>query len=289
MPLTSRLGSFNVPPFLSDTEESSVPDPPPLVDIHCHLLPEIDDGAADWAETLAMARLAVADGVSTIIATPHQLGGYTQNHGSAIRDQTTRLLRLLRQNGVPLRVLPGADVRIEPEMIAGLQSGEVLTLADCRRHVLLELPHEFYFPLDRLVSDLRVAGMVGILSHPERNLGILRNRHVVRQLVDAGCLMQVTAGSLVGAFGQKTQEFSRWLVQQQLVHFLATDAHGATSRRPLLRRAFDCVARLVGEPTAVDLCCRNPAMVVAGKMFALSHSAPRRSRLADWFRRKRAA
>ncbi len=262
--------------------------PPPLVDIHCHLLPGIDDGAADLDQTLAMARLAADDGISTVIATPHQLGGYATNRGDAIRRQTAELQQFLRRHGVLLRVLPGADVRIQPEMIEKLRSGDVLTLADRRRHVLLELPHELYFPLQRLLSDLRAVGITGILSHPERNLGIRASRHLVRPLVDAGCLRQVTAGSLTGTFGRDVQEFAEWLIRQQLVHFLATDAHGPRSRRPLLRRAFDRAEQLAGEQTAVDLCCRNPALVAAGETVSPSLRAPTRSRLADWFRRKKA-
>ena len=248
----------------SSATDDMPPSLPPLVDIHCHLLPDMDDGPAGWAETLAMARMAVDDGIATIVVTPHQLGAYGRNHADAIRDRTAQLQQLLGDRDIPLRVWPGADVRIEPDMARTLQSGEVLTLADRRRHVLLELPHEVYFPLGRLLSQLDALGMTGVLSHPERNLRILGNRHLLPPLVRAGCLLQVTAGSLVGAFGPRVRELAQWLVQQQLAHFVATDAHGAKSRRPLLRRAFDCVTRLAGTESAVELCCRRPALVAAG-------------------------
>ncbi len=256
-------------------------EPPPLVDIHCHLLPGIDDGAADWDQTSVMAETAVADGISTIVATPHQLGNFARNHGDAIREHTARVQQFLDRRGITLRVLPGAEVRIEPEMIRKLHSGEVLTLADRRRHVLLELPHEVYLPLDRLIDTLRAAGLVGILSHPERNRGVLARPHVVAPLVDAGCLMQVTAGSLVGTFGPQIEKFAHALIRRRLVHFVATDAHGAKSRRPLLRRSFDCVARLAGYETAVDLCCHNPAAVADGKDVTTNSDN-------GWFRWKKA-
>ena len=118
----------------------SVPDSLPLVDIHCHLLPAIDDGATDSAESLAMARLAVADGITTVIVTPHQLGNYGRNAGEAIRTQCRQLQEFLDGHGVALQVLPGADVRIEPDMIRRIRAGDVLTLADRRKHVLLEVP-----------------------------------------------------------------------------------------------------------------------------------------------------
>jgi len=259
-----------------------VPDPLPFVDVHCHLLPAVDDGSTGWDETLAMARLAVADGISTVVVTPHQLGRYSENHGEAIRSQTAQLQQFLDQRGVSLQVLPGGDVRIEPDMALKIQRGEVLTLADRHKHVLLELPHEIYLPLDRILSDLSAIGVVGILSHPERNQGILRQRDVVFPLVRAGCLMQVTAGALVGTFGPHVQKLARWLVTQRLVHFVATDAHGAKARRPLMRRAFDCVSGLVGDRTAVELCCRNPALVAAGE----DVRASRGSRLSGWFAKR---
>ncbi len=261
---------------------------PAFVDIHCHLIPGIDDGATTWDETLAMAQMAVADGIGTIIATPHQLGSFVHNQATTIRARTCELQGFLDQHQVPLRVLPGADVRIEADLAARISRGEVLSLADHRRHVLLELPHEIYFPIDRLLADLTAIGVVGILSHPERNFGILAQTGVVRPLVDAGCLMQITAGSLSGAFGPDCQKFSEWLVERRLVHFVASDAHGAKSRRPLLRKAFDRVVALAGRETALDLCCRNPAAVAAGHPVVAGCTQARTSRFGGWLGRKRA-
>ena len=235
-----------------------------FVDIHCHLLPGIDDGSPDWETSLAMAQMAVADGTRTIIVTPHQLGNFSQNRGDPIRQLTLQLQELLRQHEIPLEIMPGADVRIEDIMIGLLDSGEVLSLGDRRRHVLLELPHELYFPLEGVLAELNRRGMAGILSHPERNHGILREPELLPTLVDAGCLMQVTAGSLMGTFGPHSQQLAEWMLGQGLVHFIATDAHGVKSRRPLMRRAFERVASLVDQETALDLCERNPALVERG-------------------------
>ena len=265
-----------------------MPDSFPLVDIHCHLVAGIDDGAADSDESLAMARMAAADGIVTVVATPHQLGAHGQNTGDTIRAQCRQLQGLLDAHGVGLRVLPGADVRIEPEMIAKIRAGDVLTLADRHRHVLLELPHELYLPLDGLLEGLRTAGLVGILSHPERNLGILEQPHVVQSLVESGCLMQVTAGSLIGAFGTRIRRFAERMVGDGLVHFLATDAHGPRSRRPLLRRSLGRVVELAGEQAARELCGDNPARVVAGEEVPAGRRSWRGRRLG-WFRKRKVA
>ncbi|NOY42610.1 MAG: hypothetical protein GXP26_12345 [Planctomycetes bacterium] len=236
-----------------------------FVDIHCHLLPGIDDGATDLETSLGMARMAVEDGTSTILVTPHQLGNFGHNRGDDIRRRTADLQQALNEHQIPLQILPGGDVRIEDGMIEQLVSGEVLSLGDLRKHVLLELPHELYFPMEGILSALERQGMTGILSHPERNRGILREPGLVPKLVGEGCLMQVTAGSLMGTFGPNCQQLAEWMITEGLVHFVATDAHGTKKRRPLMQRAFDRVRELAGKSAAKKLCIRNPGLVACGQ------------------------
>ena len=259
-----------------------------FADIHCHLLPGIDDGARDWDESLAMARLAVADGTTIIVATPHQLGSFGHNTGEQIRQRVAELQARLNAAGIALAVLPGADVRIEDGMVERLVAGEVLTLGDHRRHVLLELPHELYLPLEPLLDRLARHNMVGILSHPERNLGIIRQPDVLGPLVDAGCLLQITAGSLSGSFGPVCRETAEWLLNEGLVHLVATDAHGSHTRRPLMQCAYERVAERTDQQTADDLCWHHPAAVAAGgDVPGGRRQAPHRRRA--WWRRKSAA
>ena len=260
-------------------------EPEPFIDIHCHLLPGLDDGAATLDHALAMAQMATDDGIRTIVATPHQLGNHAQNSGASIRAATVRFQQQLDQQRMPLQVLPGADVRIEPDLVRKIRAGEVLTLADRRRHVLLELPHDVYVSLDRLLAELHAAQLVGILSHPERNRGILNRPDVLRPLVDRGCLMQITAGSLLGVFGSQVMHFAESMVEQGLVHFVSTDAHGIKSRPPLLNEAFDRVADIVGHSTAVNLCCRNPAAVAKGEAVSLERQQSKKSTWISWFQR----
>lgn len=236
-----------------------------LVDIHCHLLPAFDDGASDLAASLEMARQSVASGVGRVVVTPHQLGAFGNNTGDAVRTATSQLQAELDSNGIPLTVLPGADVRIEDGMLEKLVAGEVLTLADHGRHVLLELPHELYFPLEPVLAGLERQGMVGMLSHPERNAGLLKQPELIQPLVDAGCLMQVTAGSLVGAFGSKCQAMAESMARRGQIHFLATDAHSPKRRRPQLGAAMAAAAELVGEEAARLWCIDYPTAVAEGR------------------------
>ena len=260
-----------------------------FVDIHCHLLPSIDDGAKSWDDALAMARMAVADGTELIIATPHQLGSYQHNTGELIRERVAQMNQTLEQNSIPLKVLPGGDVRIEADMLPKLKSEEVLSLGDQKRHVLLELPHEMYFPLEPVLEGLRQIGMRGILSHPERNQGLLKQQELIASLVDAGCYMQVTAGSLSGTFGPNCQAFAESMIAQRQVHFIATDAHGPRARRPLMKRAFERVAELSSWGFAEDVCCNNPRLVAMGKDVEIPPQLRPRKSVASWFGWRKAA
>jgi protein-tyrosine phosphatase len=257
-----------------------------FVDIHCHLLPGIDDGSADLATSLGMARMASDDGTRVIIATPHQLGAYEHNRGDAIRALVRETQAAIQREGIALTVLPGADVRIESNMIEGLRNGNVLTLGDLEKHVLLELPHELYFCIEGVLRQLTALGMQGVLSHPERNAGLLARQSLVEELVDIGCLMQVTAGSLMGTFGSASQRMAEMMLSEGLVHFLATDAHGEKSRRPLMHRAFVRACELVGEQAAAKICCENPARIAQGEPVdpgRMTASQPKRR--SRWFAR----
>ncbi len=260
-----------------------------FVDIHCHLLPGIDDGAKSWEESLTMAQMAVADGFETIICTPHQLGNFRRNSGDLIRQHTEQMASFLADHNVPLRVMPGGDVRIEDDMFDLLQTGEVMTLGDQGRHVLLELPHELYFPLEGVLEKLDSMGMVGILSHPERNQGLLKNPELLVPLVEQGCLMQITAGSLMGTFSAASQQLAESMLRQRLVHFVSTDAHGPKSRRPLLGRAYHRVAEIDCEEVAELLCCENPAAVACGNNAELLEPQFENRGILDWFGWRKAA
>ena len=249
---------------------------PNFTDIHCHIVPGIDDGARNVAESVEMARQAVADGTTTLIATPHQLGGNRHVTVAAIQQGVANLWTQLEAAGVAVTVLPGADVRIEPELPRLLKSGNVLTLGDHGRHVLLELPHDVFVPLEPLLATLRKQGLVGIAEQGDR--------------IDRG-LLQITAGSLLGHFGSSCRKIAEHAVRQQLVHFVASDAHDTQQRTFGLRDAFAAVAALADERTARLVCCEHPARVAAGEAVGerkVAKSPAAQTTGSSWFRRRTA-
>jgi protein-tyrosine phosphatase len=257
-----------------------------LIDLHCHMLPELDDGAADLAVSLDMAKMAIADGISTVVCTPHILPTVYDNSGPAIRAAVIRLEAALTRAGIPLRVLPGADVHIAPDLIESLRCGRVLSLAGSR-YLLLEPPHHVFPPsLQDCVFGLMTAGYVPILTHPERLDWIGQHYDIIHQLATTGTLMQITGGSLTGRFGKRAQHWSQLMLDDGLIDIVATDAHDTKKRPPRLSEAVQLVAnRCSGEEANMMVVTRPQAILDNVDLPELLARAPRNERSASRKRR----
>lgn len=233
-----------------------------MIDLHCHILPGIDDGARNLSISLDMARASVADGVTDLACTPHILPGLYPNTGPQIRQATQQLQDALDQHGIPLRLVAGADNHITPDFVAGLRSGQLLCLAESR-YVLVEPPHHVFPPrLEDLFFSLLSAGYVPILTHPERLSWIKSHYEVIARLGRMGVWMQITAGSLTGAFGKSAKYWGERMLDEGRVHILATDGHDTKRRPPNLRRGRDLTAARVGEVEAEHLVATRPRGVL---------------------------
>ncbi len=229
-----------------------------MIDLHCHLLPGIDDGAPDLATSLAMARIAADDGIKVVACTPHIYPGMYENNGPAIRQAVAELQTRLDEAGIPLRLTLGADTHIAPDLVAGLRAGRVPTLHDSR-YFLLEPPHHVAPPrLAETVFDLLAAGYVPVITHPERLSWIEDRYETFVELARKGAWMQVTAGSLTGRFGEAAQYWGERLLDEGWVHILATDSHGVSRRPPLLAEGQRAAERWVGGGEAHHLVQTRP-------------------------------
>jgi protein-tyrosine phosphatase len=233
-----------------------------MIDLHCHILPGIDDGAADAAAALEMARAFVADGVSVVACTPHILPGLYHNTGQNIRAAVAGLQAALDREGIGLRLVPGADNHIAPNCVARLGSDQMLPLAGSR-YVLIELPHHVASQrMEAAFFDLQIAGYVPILTHPERLRWVEAHYEMIRRLTESGVWMQVTTGSLAGVFGSRAQYWAERMLDEGYVHVLATDAHDPVRRRPDLGRGRELAARRLGEEEAWHLVSTRPRGVI---------------------------
>jgi protein-tyrosine phosphatase len=233
-----------------------------VIDLHSHILPGVDDGAKSLEDSLAMARMAVSDGIQVMACTPHFMPGVYDNTAQDIQKRIASLSEHLVTHDIPLALVAGADAHIRPDFLQCLKRGEILTLHGSR-YVLVEPPHDLKPKrLDDLLFSLTVAGYVPILTHPERLRWIETGYPLIQQMFKSGVWMQVTAGSVSGGFGARAQYWAQRMLAEGMVHILATDCHNTRSRPPLLAEAADLAGRALGNDEAVNLVLTRPVSVV---------------------------
>lgn len=236
-----------------------------MIDIHSHILPGLDDGAESLDIAIAMAEIAVADGVTHIVCTPHITPGVYHNTADGIAQHVAWLQGELDLRGIPLRLAAGADIHISPTLVADLDAGIAPTLAGSRA-ILFEPPHHVLPPrMDQAVARLIAAGYVPVITHPERLSWIESRYDVVMALSDMGAPLQLTAGSITGAFGKRPQYWAERILDEGRADIVASDAHNARARSPRLSQARDRVAARLGEAEAENLVLWRPAALLNGE------------------------
>ena len=234
-----------------------------MIDLHCHMLPGIDDGASDLRTSLEMARMAVADGITLTACTPHIYPGLYENDAAGIGAAVSTLKRQLLEAAIPLEITNGADIQLVPELVDRLKSGAYPTLHGSR-YFLFEPPH--HVAPTRFVEsifDAVASGYVPIITHPER-LTWLDKEHYGWFVTAArqGAWLQVTAGALTGRFGKQPQYWGERMLADGVVHILATDAHGTDRRAPLLAEGREVARKWVGSEEADRLVTGRPRAVI---------------------------
>ena len=222
------------------------------------MLPGIDDGAPNRAVAVAMARCAAADGITHVACTPHIYPGLYENDRDGILAAIAAFRTVLDEEGIALNLVVGADTHLTPDLVESIRAGRIPTLNDTR-YLLFEPPHHVAPPrLEESVFNLLAVGIVPVLTHPERLSWITSHYEVFGRLVRAGALMQITSGSLTGRFGSNPKYWAERMLDENLVHLLATDAHHIDKRPPLLAEGREAAARRVGDDEATHLVLTRP-------------------------------
>ncbi len=212
-----------------------------MIDIHCHILPGIDDGAATIEDSLEMARAAVKEGITTIIATPHHKNNQFINPKTSILTKVNDLNTVLKQENIPLTILPGQEVRIYGEVLEDYYKEEILTL-NHTKYLFIEFPSSSVPRYaERLLYELQTEGIIPIIVHPERNKELQEKPELLYQLVKNGALTQVTASSVAGYFGKNVKKFSEQMIEHNLTHFIASDAHNVHNRSFKMMEGLDVI------------------------------------------------
>jgi protein-tyrosine phosphatase len=233
-----------------------------MIDIHCHPLAGVDDGADSFEVSVGMCQIAAADGITHLVATPHCNYAYSYNP-ELIRAKIAELQAAI---GDTPKILPGCDFHLSYDNIQQCVENPGDFTINRSTYLLVEFPDQFIpEQLDRVFYDIQVAGLVPIISHPERNPMFQRKRGLLAHWVRRGCLVQVTALSYTGGFGSQALGLSEHWLARNLVHFLASDAHDLKHRPPVLSACYRKVAAARGEEIAELLLKKNPEAVIKGQ------------------------
>ncbi|MBV8206588.1 MAG: exopolysaccharide biosynthesis protein [Acidobacteria bacterium] len=239
-----------------------------MIDIHCHILPGVDDGSPDWETSLAMCRMAASDGIRHIVATPHANDEYVYDR-ERLQGLTDELRSRVAADPVVgaegLTLSLGCDFHLSYENFRDAIQRPERYCIEGTKYLLVEFS-DFVIPqnTDELFRQMGDEGIIPIITHPERNAILIRDLNTVLRWAEGGAVVQVTGNSLFGRWGGKAEKAAKWLLERGAVHVLASDAHGTGGRPPVLSEARKIVEKSHGLQMASALVVENPAAIVAG-------------------------
>lgn len=233
-----------------------------MIDLHSHILPEIDDGAKSIDISVEMAKIAVDDGIKILACTPHIRPPTYDNNNETIKSSISILRNRLKKENIDLKLVIGADIHINPNILQRLQNKSAPTLYGTK-YFLFEPPHHVLPPnIDRFYEQVMQAGYIPILTHPERLTWIENHYDVMVKMDEMGVAVQLTAGSITGRFGDRAKYWSDRFLAEGRVDIIASDAHDPKHRPPKMSQARDYIAKHCDEATARRLTLDNPLLIL---------------------------
>jgi protein-tyrosine phosphatase len=218
-----------------------------MIDMHCHILPGVDDGARDLEESIQMARLAHSEGITAIIATPHHANGKWMNEAGQVLANVKLLNQAIADQGIPLTVHAGQEVRVYRELMEDYHAGKLLGL-NHTPYMLIEFPTgSVPSYTESLLHEFQVAGITPIIAHPERNQELTQHPDKLIHFIELGALCQVTSHSITGLFGSKIQSLSLEWCKRNLIHFVSSDAHNVSQRAFQVSTAYSKISKELGQ------------------------------------------
>ncbi len=239
-----------------------------MIDLHCHLLPGVDDGPRDLATAIALSRASVANGIKQAVLTPHVFAGRWENAVSSLSPTFDHFVRALREHDVPLEVFLGGEIHLQPEAFNLLDINDLPVVGGWRGYkvVLLEFP-DSHIPVGAMkaVEMFMRRGVLPMIAHPERNKDVMRNVKRIEPFVKAGCLLQLTGASVCGLFGAPAHKTSLKLLDAGWATVIATDAHNLAHRPPIMNQARAALDALYGSEAGEVLTEANPRVILQGR------------------------
>lgn len=254
-----------------------------MIDIHTHVLPNVDDGAKNWDVALNMLKFGAAEGITRVVCTPHVLDHLDRDLENKFKAQFKLLKSKVAEAEIPIQLYLGSEIHCLAQF--DLHSS-VVTFNGNGKYMLIELPMaEVPTGFSAMCLQYQKQGVVPILAHPERNLEVIRNPEIVYNLVKQGVLMQVSAGSFLGFFGTRAAMTAFRLLDHRLIHFVASDGHGTGLRNLQLKPAYEVILKRKGHETADMLFIHFPQKAIEGKTIRIPDPIPipERNKVGEFF------
>src|SRR5665647_359640 len=233
-----------------------------IIDIHSHLLPNVDDGAVDMDMAMEMLRIGVEEGTTNMVLTPHYIQGYYENTKESLLKGVQTIQVLANQAGMKIELYCGNEIHIDDNLIKLIEQGKVLPLNNSR-YLLIEFSmFEIPYYADEILYRIMLKGFVPIIAHPERNMLISKDINIVKRLVERGVLMQVNGDSINGSYGKTVAKSAFEIIKKGLANFVASDAHSNTHKTPGLRKARKNIVNSFNESLAQKIFYENPMKVI---------------------------
>ncbi|WP_352418246.1 CpsB/CapC family capsule biosynthesis tyrosine phosphatase [Proteiniborus sp.] len=235
-----------------------------MYDVHCHILPGVDDGAGSLEEAVDMAIMAKNSGVQFIFATPHYIEGIGYKDVTYNREVLDRLNSELCSRNVDIKIYLGCEVYSTPDVLKLLEKGQITTL-DNSNYMLIELPmHDLPIYIDSIIYNLKLKGITPIIAHPERNTKIIEDPNILYRLISRGALAQLNLPSILGVYEEMVRNTAEILLRHDMIHFVGTDAHKPSSRYYNISEATNILNNLIGREKTLKITTTNPEAIAAG-------------------------
>lgn len=237
-----------------------------MIDLHAHIIPGVDDGAKDMEESLSMLKKGWDSGISTVCATPHILNKVDNKLERKILSGFDLLKKKVLEKNLEVKILLGSEIHISLDF-ENLKNFQFFTIDDNKKYLLLEFPLN-HIPnyVEKMIFNLCLDGYIPVIAHPERSMVAEFDLKRLEKMVNLGAFFQLNAGSLLGHFGKKVKKFSLKLLKNELIYFVASDAHNEDKRSiEALSEVFPIIRELVGERKAFELFYQNPKNLIKGE------------------------
>ena len=236
-----------------------------MIDIHCHILPNVDDGSESLEESITMAKIAESEGITKIVNTSHCHFDFKYKKGNELKLELEKFNQVLKEENINIEVLLGNELYYTSDLIERFNELDFFSMNNSK-YILMEFsPINFPKNIEDVIYEIKIRGYIPIIAHAERYKQVQEDVNIVLDCIKEGALIQVNASSILGKNGEKAEDTSKKLLDNNMVHFVATDAHSSNRRRPLIKDSYNYILKNYGKEVSEKLFIENPTSVIENR------------------------